>query len=41
MCSVPRCRTYSSGTTRFSSTDMLVNGRGIWKLRAIPRRVRW
>jgi hypothetical protein len=27
----------SSGTTRFSSTDMLENGRGIWKLRAMPR----
>ena len=41
VCSEPRCTTYSSGTTRFSSTDMLAKGRGIWKLRAMPRRVRW
>src|SRR5439155_1285569 len=41
VCSVRRCATYSSGTTRFSSTDMVLNGRGIWKLRAMPRRVRW
>ena len=25
---------------RFSSTVMLLNGRGIWKLRAMPRRAR-
>ena len=25
---------------RFSATVMLLNGRGIWKLRAMPRRVR-
>ena len=31
-------RAYSSGTQRFSSTDMLRNGRGIWKLRVMPRR---
>ena len=40
-CSERRCTTNSSGTTRFSSTVMLENGRGIWKLRAMPRRVRW
>ena len=31
---------YSSGMQRFSSTVMLVNGRGIWKLRQMPSRVR-
>ncbi len=41
LCSELRCTTYSSGTSRFSSTVMLANGRGIWKLRAMPRRVRW
>ena len=30
----------SSATIRFSTTVMLLNGRGIWKLRAMPRRVR-
>ena len=30
----------SSATMRFSATVMLLNGRGIWKLRAMPRRVR-
>ena len=30
----------SSPTMRFSATVMLRNGRGIWKLRAMPRRVR-
>ena len=30
----------SSPTMRFSSTVMLLNGRGIWKLRAMPRRAR-
>jgi len=30
----------SSPTIRFSSTVMLLNGRGIWKLRAMPRRAR-
>ncbi len=32
---------YSSGMPRFSSTVMLVKGLGIWKLRAMPSRVRW
>ena len=31
---------YSSGMHRLSSTDMLTNGLGIWKLRASPRRTR-
>src|SRR5690606_16193567 len=33
-------RAYCSGISRFSSTDMLRNGRGIWKLRVMPRRTR-
>jgi len=32
---------YSSGMPRFSSTVMLANGLGIWKLRTMPSRVRW
>ena len=36
-----RCADVLEGTSRFSSTVMLRNGRGIWKLRAMPRRVRW
>ena len=36
--SVPAAK--SSPTMRFSATVMLLNGRGIWKLRAMPRRVR-
>ena len=31
---------YRSGMRRLSSTLMLANGRGIWKLRAMPRRMR-
>ena len=34
------CAAKSSATMRFSATVMLLNGRGIWKLRAMPRRVR-
>src|SRR5262245_39778382 len=34
------CAAYSSGMWRFSSTVMLVNGLGIWKLRTMPSRVR-
>ena len=37
VCSEPRCTTYSSGTTRFSSTDMLAKGRGIARSFQIPR----
>ena len=41
----PRARATAPRTparcSRFSRTVMLVNGLGIWKLRAMPSRVRW